>query len=56
MCGILARASEDEAFPSAGWTCWNVSNSMRSAFRARRYSKGVELTSRMGGMERPRRR
>jgi hypothetical protein len=54
--GIRARARLDEELPSGGWTCWYASNSRRRAFKARMYSNGVELTSRIGGRDRPRRR
>lgn len=57
MCGIRAREREDALPPSGGWICWNDSNSTRSAFRVRRYSRGLEeFTSRIVGNERPRRR
>lgn len=54
--GNRARLNEDDEPPSTGCICWKASNSMRRELRARRYSKGVELTSSRGGRERPRRR
>lgn len=54
--GIRARARDEDELPSGGWTCWKVSNSIRRAFNARRYSTGVELTSSIGGSDKPSRR
>jgi len=57
ICGIRARERDDALPPSGRCICWNDSNSRRSAFRVRRYSRGLEeFTSRIMGKERPRRR
>lgn len=56
ICGIRALANVEDELPSGGWICWKASNSMRRALSARRYSPGVELTSRIGGSDKPRRR
>jgi hypothetical protein len=53
ICGMRALARLDEELPSGGCTCWKASNSKSSALRALRYSNGVELTSRIGGKDKP---
>lgn len=54
--GMRALARLEDELPSGGWTCWKASNSSKRALRARKYSNGVEFTSRIGGRDRPRRR